>query len=857
MKRFLTVLLCIASLCCTIVVPAYADSGSTDAKVSLLTDLGIIKTYTPEANATRKMMMDFIDILYGENAHKSYFEDKDEQKPVLYGQVLMTLVDITGYSAYFDIYGLNPNSIESYQTIAVRAGIIDKRVSGFREAMSVGDFVELIYNALTDVNLYTYNPGDKSYYVDKNSTLLNTALSLSALDGIVTGTTTIGGNGAKQRIGVNGQWYEFKTDNDTLQYVGMPVRIYFNEETGEIYSLILRDSKVSIITVESDDIITNDTNTSQIAYYADGKRKKTLKISKEADFVYNRCLSQYYTDSDMRLSDCTYRLIDNDLDSKIDVIIADQYESFMADTVLVDDNIIIDTNSRTYNLEDYLEDGYEIYDDTEHITGLDNIGGNNIVSYQKAKDGAYTNFIVTSKRVSGRIESMEEDWKYITVSGTRYKCLESYYNSREKFEEVNVGDEIELFLDFKDRIADIKLVNSTVKAGYVISGYCGAEEQGLRLLQEDGKITVVELANKVTVDGLRMKANELAGCSQLFDSGKAIKQLILYRQSNDGKITMIDTAEDRSGIGSNNHEGFTLDYDSEKASSLRVISLNGTRVLGSKYLPTSDTKVFGIDNSEMDMSYVQSGTAMPTTTSLKIKLYNVGKNYTPQYAVIDATTSSGGWVDVWEKTYVVDKVTTAYDAELGETCYRIEYYDGSGNSLSSIVRDGTLIPPSGNALSGDSSYRQVQIKDVPRGAVVQFNLNNNGISSYAIQALPKADNSEIIFEKSNSVGGNDYGITEYMFNGSSICSYGKVIRRLTNGVIINSHLPTDVEAAKGGVFPMEQWNRAIPLSASDFVWFYDKTENKLEKGRASEILEGDMIFMHRRAGTIMTTIVYR
>lgn len=856
MKRFLAVLLCIAALCCAIVVPVYAGSSSADAKVSLLTDLGVIKTYDPDANATRKMMMDFIDLLYGENAHRSYFEDKDEQKPVLYGQVLMTLVDITGYSAYFDIYGFNPNSLESYQTIAAKVGIVNRRVGGFKDAMSVDDFVELLYDALTDVNLLRYNPEDKSYYIDDNGTLLNTALSLAASEGIVTGTTTLGGNGARQRIAVNGQWYTLKTDKDTLQYVGMPVRIYFDEETNEIYSLVLRENKVSTVTVESEDIIKDDTNISQITYYADGK-KRTLKINKEADFVYNRCLAEYYTDNDMRLEDCTYKLIDNDSDSKIDVIIADQYESFMADTVLSDDRIIIDTNSRTYDLDDYLGDGYEIYDDTGSTTGLDNIGGNNIVSYQKSRDGRYTSFIVTSKRVSGRIDSMEDNWKYISVSGTSYKCLESYYSSRENFDEVKVGDEVELFLDFKDRIADIKLVKSTVKAGYVFSGYCGADEQTLKLLQEDGKIDYVDLAKKVTVNGKKMDVDKLTGCSQLFDNGKAIKQLILYRQSNDGKITMIDTAEDTSGIGSYDHAGFTLDYDSEKASSLRVITVNGTRVLGSKYLPTSDTKVFGIDNSEINMSYVQSGTAMPATTSLKIKLYNVGKNYTPQYAVVDATTSSGGWVDVWEKTYVVDRVLIAYDEELGETCYQIDYYDGSGNSLSSLVRDGTLIPPSGNALSGDSSFRQVQIKDVPRGAVVQFNLNNNGISSYAIQALPKEDNSEIIFEKSNSVSGNDYGITEYVFNGSSICSYGKVIRRLPNGVVINSHLPTDVEAAKGGVFPMEQWNRTIPFSASDFVWFYDKAKNRLEKGRASEILEGDMIFMHRRAGTIMMTIVYR
>ena len=861
MKRFIAVLLCAAMMCSLLIVPALAENDRQNEKISLLTNLGMISKYESGADVTRETMINFLDILYGENAHTSYLENRDLKSPILYGQVLMILVDITGYSAYLDIYSLDKNNIESYFDIAVKAGMTNKKTGSFTEAMHMEDYAELIYQTLTEVNLLTYSYGsygNASYSVDQDRTLLSSVLKLTRRDGVVTGTSAISleGDRAKGRIAVNGVWYNWVTDEDLLQYVGMPVRIYFNEESDEIYSLVSRKNKVDIIEVESDDIVSSDTDISKITYWTKNKRK-TMSIDKEADFVLNRCLLEAYTDNDLTLPDCSYRFIDNNNDANIDVIIADKYDVFMADTVIEDDSRIVDTNSRIYDLEEYFDNDYEIYDDAGHIIMLDDISENNIVSYQKSRTGEYTNFVVSSKRVSGKIESMSDEWKYIFVTGIQYQCLESYYNYRDDFEEIKVGDEVELFLDFKGRVADIKLVNSPIKAGYIFSGYCGDFEQVIKLLQEDGKIETIELANKVTVDGTRRSADELSAYTPLFDNGKAIPQLIQYKQSTDGKITMIDTAEDTSGIGSNDNSGFTLDYDYEKANTLRAITLNGKTVLGSKYLPDSNTKVFGVNTKEKYMSYVQSGTAIPTQSSLKVKMFNVGKDYSPQYIVIDATTTTGAWVDVWEETYVVDNIHEIYDEEIGEICYELEYFDGSGNSLSSIVRDGTLISPNGNAMSGDSRFRKVQIKDVPRGTVIQFNENNTGITSYSIQAMPMKDNSEIIFEKCSTIGGNDYGVDEYMFNGSSLCSYGKVIKRLPEGIVINNHLPTDVEASKGGVFPMESWNRTIPLAASDFVWFYDKDRNRLEKGNASEILEGDMIFMHRRAGTIMMTIVYR
>lgn len=860
MKRILPAFLCIALLCSLFVTNVSAEQ---DKKVRLLTDLGIIDKYEPDAAATRGMMMDFLDLLYGEGGHSRYFQDRERKQPVLYGQTLMILVDVTGYSAYLEVYGFDKEDNNSYLDAAIRAGITNSRIGDFTDSVKVRDFTDMVYNALCQTDLLSPNftGSGQSYQIEKGKTLLNSVLELAYRDGVVTGTdgvSLMGFDGQRGSLAVDGKWYSFNFNEDAMQYLGLPVRIYFDEDTEQIKSVIVRDSLAKSVTVAAEDVIPDATGIRHIEYY-EGTKRKTLDIDSEADFIYNRRILTAFNAEDLYLPDCTYRLIDNNGDSRIDVIIADKYTTFLVNTIVEHENRIIDDDSIVYDLTDYFDDGYLIYNRDRRVITLDDIVQNNVVSYQTSREGEYTGFVVSNQKLSGKIESTEEDWKKITVSGTEYECLEQYYSNKKNFETLHVGDEVMLYFDFKGYVSYIRRTSGTVKAGYVLGGYCNLEleDYALKILQEDGKIRTVKFSDNVLVNGERKRGLALADFSPLFKDRKAVQQLVLYQTSSKGLITKVDTAIDRSKIGANDNPGFTLDYDYSKESTLRAITLNGKTVLGSKYMPDENTIVFGVYADEEQLCYVQSGTAVPTASGLKVKLYNVDEDYVPEYVVIDSTASSGAWVDWWEKSYVVDKVREEYIEETEEVGYRIYYWDGDGNRMSAVVSDGELRPPNGNALSGDSRFRQVKLKDVPRGSVVQFNDNETGITSYSIQCMPMADNSEMIFEKASSVGGNDYGITEYMFNGSSICSYGRVIKRISNGIVINSHLPTAVEAASGGVFPMQSWNRAIPLTAGDVVLFYNKAGNTLEKGVASEILVGDMIFMHRRAGTVMTTIVYR
>lgn len=869
MKKFIILFLCI-SIFCSFSMPTFAQSTemeqSINRSVETLLDLGLIESCEAEANVTREMLMHTLTSLYSENTYDAYFERREMSQPILYGQLLMVLVDLTGYVAYMDVSGLDKENPSSYRSTAVTAGFKINSASGDKDPVTIKDYAELIYTALTDVNLLKVDlsgSGSRQYYIDKEATLMNSVLKLKSGKGVVTGTENVSykgdRNGRKDCIAVDGVWYQNGvTRKDITEYIGMSVRFLYDAETDEVRSVVPDDEICSVFSVYSKDIISDKTDILKLTYFNEKQRTKSLAIDREADFIYNGRLLESFTKNDLMSEDGICRLIDNNGDRKIDVIIAEKYDVFMADTVIEDESIIIDANSRVYDLGDYLEDGGKIYRaDGREIT-IDEISQYNIVSYLTSKDGEYTKFVVSSGKKTGIFSKMQEDYRYLYLSGEKYEALSVYYNNLSNYEKIVPGDEVEFFFDFKGFVADVKRIETTFKPGYVMKMLVNDDRDVIfKLLKETGEISFAMASERISVDGQRISEEELLSCPALFEEGVFKPQLILYKATSDGRIFTIDTALNKSAVGSTgNRSEFTLDYNWETESPLRILSFNGKKILGSKYIPNSFTKLFGVSTEE-DECFVQNGLALSAGTGYKVNLYNVDENYVPEYAVVFISPQLGEWVDWSKTTYIVDNISMVLDEETGEMRYKMSYYDGSGNLKSSLICDGELRTPSGNSLSGDERLRRVFAKDLPRGTVFQFVEGKKGISSVSVQAMPMSDNSEKLFEKANSGTSYEYGISQYIFNGASICSYGKVISRVTDGVVVNNHVPTNVEEAGGFSFPMESWNRMYPLTASDRVWFLNKERNELKYASASEIVEGDMIFMHRKGGTITTAIVYR
>lgn len=193
--------------------------------------------------------------------------------------------------------------------------------------------------------------------------------------------------------------------------------------------------------------------------------------------------------------------------------------------------------------------------------------------------------------------------------------------------------------------------------------------------------------------------------------------------------------------GTVDNEGLTLDVDATGENDyMRAISINGRKVLNAKYMLDSEAKLFMINSSDKEDSYVLPATSIATGTSIKAKLYNVNKDYQPEYIIMtDGGDGKGSWVDKWNKTYVADSIIEEYDTETGEARSKLIYYDGAGKEHSDFISFDDVHPIWGNAMyptkadnprsseisaARSSRFVPIQLKNIKRGTVFQFNSNS-------------------------------------------------------------------------------------------------------------------------------------
>ena len=796
MKRLMTLILCF-TLICSVVPCVYAENTTASApsnKIKTLMDLELLDKYEPNADVTRGTLKNAVDALYGTKSYLNYLEDRDMNQPVLYGQVLMVLVDLTGWAPLIEYNGYDKNNPAGYYRLAVRAEITSKKTGEFNAPIKAEDYAELLYSTVCDASLLKatyYSNGTSKYTVDKSARLLDSVLNLYYIEGVLTGVGKMSLDGRTSgdnttETAVAGKWFKTADTVESKSCFGMKVRVFIDKNDQIIKSILPLDNDNKVVKIKSDDIVKSATSSGMVTYTAQNDKKKSIAIDKEADYIYNGRLYELFKADDLKLEDCTYKFIDNNNDSKYDVILVDKYETFMVDTVLTTDEIIVDKNNKMYDLEDYLKDGGEIRKADGRLLELGDIGKETIVSYAASRDGEYTGFIVSDKKMSGLISRVEENWKNIYVSGKEYESLNSYYANRSKFEKVDVGDEAELYFDFEGYIAEIKKISRTVKAGYIFS----ATEQAFgnikfKILSETGKFEDAITASSVRINDKRVDEAQLRESKELFDENGFIPQLVLYKLSGDGELYSIETAKNMQGSGNVDNDGFTLDYDATgRDDYMRAFSINGKKVLNAKYVLSSEAKLFMINSSDKNESYVLPASSISTGTSVKGKLYNVNKDYEPEYILMtDGGDGIGSWVDKWSKSYVADQIIEEYDAETGEARSKLVYYDGAGKQYSTYIQDDTVHPIWGNAMyptvadnprsaeisaARSSRFVPISLKNIKRGTVFQFNSNSKGITSFAIQHMPEDDNHEIIFEGTNGVVGSNYGTTKTIFNGSSL-----------------------------------------------------------------------------------------
>lgn len=573
LKNILTVLILLSLVLNGATVSAKTattDTTAFDGQFALLAGLNIIvsdgESYE-ETEVTRarfaKELTTFLGVRVTENDNQYYY-DVDRKNPYIHYintvkdlgymvgengyfrpddlitkiEIIKTVVSAIGYDGLAEFHGGYKNG---YIKVANDFGI-GKGVGDLDSPALYSDMIRIFYNTLdTDGLELTFSGGNVSY-THTNKTFLQQFHNISKSKGRVTGTnvTSIDGMSktGKETVRIDGQEY-LLTENVTSvdNYLGCYIKFWYNDDNEIVY---FEDDSTEELIITSEDY---EYYKSNVIYYTDSLLTKRVNIDRNAYVLYNGAdvTSQGYSDDIFDISLGSIEVIKNKNSNKYDVVKIYDYKNLIASSVLEKGSEIY-AKGRTIKLNDY--DVYYLRGANGETKNLADIHENNILSIGESKDKSVLYVIVSDKIMSGTITGMstnEHNRDVITINGEDIE-IDKDYEANGGID-LSAGMAINAYLDYKGKVAYATYSGSSSdwQYGYMMYAYGDETESGLKIYTTESSFKKYELTEKVSLDGVSMRASKAVDKLNEEGGGETAPQLIKYMLSGE-KIKRIDTA---------------------------------------------------------------------------------------------------------------------------------------------------------------------------------------------------------------------------------------------------------------------------------------------------------------------------
>lgn len=284
----------------------------------------------------------------------------------------------------------------------------------------------------------------------------------------------------------------FRSDKAYDEYIGQKVEVYYtsNGNLNKVVSLSPEADTNQIYTLQATDTVyEND----KITYFNDEDKEKFYKL--ETNVIVLKNGDRITPPQRLEINLGEYLLIDNNDNNYIDVVSVTSGESFVVESVSVENNALYFDNNRTYhgrngivadNSDDEKE--YIITDKDGNALNFSDINAGDAVSVIGNSDDSYVRLIVSSKSEQGSVEGIEND--KVIINGSTYPIgkdeagnylISPYLGMEGAFVVDAFGYVIGTHGDTPDKfsygyIADAK-VNGTMDSSLQISLITGGEPQ--------------------------------------------------------------------------------------------------------------------------------------------------------------------------------------------------------------------------------------------------------------------------------------------------------------------------------------------------------------------------------------------
>lgn len=867
MRRICALLLMLALT----IAPIYAQAAETKTSgemVELLLDLGIITDFKPESDVTIESFAKAISVITGfDNVISTYFGLVSGVEALKYSEMLILLVDICGYTPQLEaVYG-GANK-DSYITLASRLGITRGVTVKFDETVKMDDYARMMHNTLfVDVLEHIVYGSIDRYETTKGNDVLRHHMGIARIDGVVeqAGAITLSGeaqpieSAASRKVTIGGKAYVCTFDFVPESIIGRSVRAYVNEdETDVLAAIVVREQSNETVIVEGDSfVIAPGEKKPSFTYYVNG-RERMGRLSQTANVVYNGTLLTAYEEHYFLEGNTVCTFVDNDLDGSFDVVIIDDYFSFVIQASSSDGFNVMDTSQNMYSFEDFYNRGYTIINNRGKAVAPSQLSAGMVLSVRKDKDGGINKIVFVNRQVDGTLQETNSDYKYIVVDDVRYECEKRYLENSSDLKKILPGSKVTLYLDVYDRAVLVRCYENVKTLGWLYGAIEGSQMKNTQLgiFDQYGSHLELYASSTVNVNGISVPDTQLLKGAPLVSNGAFVPQLVRFRANSKGEVHYIETAVNEHAIGGmrdSDSDTLTLNYDYVQGGALRALRSSGKIWMASKYVAESTGILFVIDTKDIKKSAIRFASDLVSGSSYSLLLYNVDENYSPEVIVSRTSTAAeNSYIDEYRRSYLVKYVTTALDDE-GNEIAKVYLYDNSGNVIHYTAENPDIKSYLSNVRSGDSRLAGVMIKDLLPGSIIQVmtNTHTSNVYSFALQFMPMQDNSELVFEGGNTNMSWDYGLDEKTFNGNGLYSYGRVLRKTNFGIVTNYHKPGDAD------YPLPAWNRHILFANTTAVKFFDRSTQEVHYGNWADILVDDMIFMQRNGTAFENVVVYR
>ena len=606
MKKLLSLFVAIVTLLSCVNVFAEDDvddySEKYSKEIEILERLSIYSPGDSTHIVTQKEFLEIVAKISNVEFDKFYYEEigilpfstgrYDEEENITYADAVKTMVVITGFKYFAEREGGFPNG---YMNVANQYGITENISMADGELVTSAVLAKLIYNTInTDIlKLVSITGKSYEYEVVTGETLLKNTFNIYKARGIVQGSNqyaiTDKIHAGVNEIIIDNELYEVSSSqlDQIMKMLGMYIEVYYKEDSGIKTAISVEQlDRNKVIELYNNNIINYADR--KYTYYDDNDREKTVKLSIDAEIVYNETRVTFKEIQSIQMcpDNGVVKLIDNNKDGLFDVIIISAYEIYVVDDRSVAENLVYPKYGKDILVIDPDNTDLTIMDSNGGIVDIDYFKQWDVLNVMKCNDRM--KITVTRENVTGNIGYFDRTELKIKVDDNVYDVLPDI--AEVLAEEYPISGKIILYFDTFGRVAAYKkLPKDDIRLGYLVDVRLqDDEEENLVMLYdfETSQKEIYNTAEKVKLEEEKIDSkilrNILMDGSEEFNS-----RLIRFQLDNENKIKYIDTfADNNNSLDKNEEDGLIRLFYSP------VKDRNNGSLQGYYFKPSGGTYVF-------------------------------------------------------------------------------------------------------------------------------------------------------------------------------------------------------------------------------------------------------------------------